>query len=189
MEVSPRVRLAYETSHGAGLGTELWKFHHAVQDGLDGDPSVIDTYSLDIGLYKKLGLGTGSRVELSDGVRYNDFRDDNVTEEEDVTRFGGLGGFVGLRGWQHLGFKCDGYARMKWAMLFDDEAVDGGDSDYDVVRRQQEIALGVERCTSIGSCLASVRLGAEWIGLLEYQDGSEGDVVFSGLVLGLTLAR
>ena len=187
LETSVRIRLAYETNEGVGLRGEFWQFEHAESDGLNGDPSSIDTYNVDLGLYKKLRLGRGSRIELSGGVRYNDYRDLNVTND-DPTSFGGVGGYFGLHAAQELGFKFQGYARMKWAMLYDglQQQID---LDFDTTRRQQEMALGIGRCARIGNCLANLRVGYEMLNLQQYENSNEGDVGFSGLCLGITLAR
>lgn len=189
LETSVRIRLAYETNEGVGLRGEFWQFEHAESDGLAESPSSIDTYNVDLGLYKGLRLGRGSRIELSGGVRYNDYRDMNVTDEDDPTSFGGVGGYFGLHAAQELGFKFQGYARMKWAMLYDAQERDDLDLAFDTTRRQQEMALGIERCARIGNCLANLRVGYEMLNLQQYEDGSEGDLGFSGLCLGITLAR
>ena len=195
LETSYRFRLAYETKEGVGLRSEFWQFRHSQSAGPDNrEARSVETYNLDFGLYKKLGLGRGSKVEISGGFRYNDFNDNNFSDFEDRYRFGGAGGFFGLHAWQELGCEFRGYARVKWAMLYDGNTRNDYDDeevrfDYNTTRTQQELALGVERCASIGHCLATLRVGAEFLNLQEYEDDSEGDIGFSGLCLGITLCR
>lgn len=191
LESSARIRLAYETNEGSGLRGEFWQYEHAESEGLDGSPTSIDTYNVDLGLYKKLRIGRATGLELSSGVRYNDFQDFNLVEDGESTSFGGVGGYFGLHTTQNFGFKCRGYARIKWAMLYDAERSeqDGEVRRFDVTRRQQELAFGLEREGRIGNYLASLRVGYEMLNLQQYEDGDEGDVGFSGLCLGVTFTR
>lgn len=157
---------------------------------MEGDLSVLNTYNLELGLYKGLRLGRSSKIELSGGVRYNDYQDQNYSDENDeLTSFSGLGGYFGVHAWQGLGFKFNGYTRIKWAMLYASSEREGDDLVYDTTRRQQEMALGVVRCANIGSCLATLRVGSEWLNMQGYEGGSEGDIGFSGLCLGITIAH
>lgn len=186
-EVSPRMRLGYETADGAGVRMQYWAFDHSVTDGQNGAPSSVDTYNIDLELYRGFEIVNGLDLEVSGGVRYSDFFDRNVSDAGQVTSFRGLGGFLGIKATQDLIFDTQGYVRYKVAMINDDSQ-DNGAVGFDANRTQQELALGIEKDLCIYSIEATGRIGYEWQEWGGYQDDSDGGLMFSGYVFGLDFA-
>ncbi len=185
---APRFRVGYESALGAGARIQYFAFDRAVANGHNGALSSIDVFNIDAEIYKQLDLGEAASVEVSGGIRYNDYSDQNVADAGQQTAFSGFGGYVGVQAWHDIGFNFRGYARGKWAILSGD-GNDNGTVEFDVNRTHQEIAVGVERCVEVRNVVATLQAGYEWQDWDQYQDNTDGSVGFNGFVLGVNFRR
>lgn len=160
-ESTPRFMLAYETARGAGVRAEYLSFDHAEGVGLAGNLSSIDMANLDIGIYKRIGLGQSTNVEFSGGVRFNEYDDQNWAIDAQSTSFSGWGGYLGMQAWHDLGWDTSGYVRGKWAVLMGNGGAFGV-KGFDLALTQQELAIGLEKTFCVCGVEAAVHGGWEW---------------------------
>jgi hypothetical protein len=185
-EASPRLALGYVTCDGLGARVRYWEYN---QDNNNNTESV-DTYNIDLELFQEICVSCNTTIEISAGIRYNDFdeRRANVglpAAAAGNTSFSAYGGVIGV---QVNRDTCYGtlYARTRYAILMDDihvNAVNGIDHKVD----QTEVALGVSRDFCLAGMAGSVHAGAEWWNWGEYSLADDS-VGFGGFVFGVSTA-
>ena len=205
-EFSPRLTVAYVTPCGLGLRLRWWDYEHK-NNAIDSSSSLeIDTYTCDIELFEQVCIGNWF-VEISGGVRYNDWResmidDTNVWE----TVFCGTGGVIGVEVTRPIPIGAL-YMRGRGAIMMDDREVYNPPAIQhqprtDSVQGITEIAFGYEcqRRLSNGMLIFG-RLGFElqnWFNYSAHFDSpppaeqiltGQSDVGFGGfgLLVGLGL--
>lgn len=186
-EATPRIFLAYETAEQVGIRFRYFEFNNSYAAGQNGAPSSIDTYNIDLEIYRSLCLTRGFELEVSGGLRYNDYRDVNYGDAGQRTQFAGVGGLLGLKATQDLGFGLQGYARGTWAFITD-QSNDNGAVGYDTNRAQQELGLGLESDFCVRGIAMTARAGVEWQDWDGYQDDADGSIGLQGFVLGIDTA-
>ncbi len=207
---APRFVAGYEACNGLGIRGRYWFFDHSAVTN-DGVEYAIDTYNLDVEGYKRIALGSQTSIEMSGGIRYNEFeQSDNFTNIETGSLglsngFKGIGGTVGLQGNHRFGNGLGLYARARWSIVQGDDLLgDAGGFENDVLpylqpdstHSQTEIGIGIDwsRCLANGAVL-TVGVGGEWQQWDEYAVGRDGagetvlaDAAFGGLVAKLGVA-
>lgn len=208
-DVSPRLTLGYVSPDGLGVRVRWWEYNHASDSaygqgdvaGQTGDPSQIsvDTYTIDIEFYEELSVGCYSTLEISGGIRYNEFEEQIIAN---TNRFSGFGGLIGAELNRSLAIGGSVYARARLAILMDDkkvilasESVPVQSTLLDSTQGMTEIGFGYEysRCLCGGSILTA-RVGAEWQNWFNYSStsingtyGGPSDVGFGGFLVGVGL--
>ena len=206
----------YERCDGLGIRGRYWFFDHSATTDVPTRPGpfaptiagtvlAIDTYNLDLEVYKRINLGCQTSLEVSGGIRYNEF--DQSDSLGLSNGFKGIGGTVGLQGNHRFGNGLGLYARARWSIVQgDDELVSGGGFDDwrtpfvepDATHSQTEIGIGIDwsRCLANGAVL-TVGVGGEWQNWDEFAVGRDGyadgetvlaDVGFGGFVAKLGVA-
>jgi hypothetical protein len=203
---APRFVAGYERCDGLGIRGRYWFFDHsATTDGEVPTVLAIDTYNLDLEVYKRIALGCQTSLEVSGGIRYNEF--DQSDSLGLSNGFKGIGGTVGLQGNHRFGNGLGLYARARWSIVQgDDELADDGGFyntytpllEPDATHSQTEIGIGIDwsRCLANGAVL-TVGVGGEWQNWDEFAVGRDGfsngetvlaDVGFGGFVAKLGVA-
>lgn len=174
-EITPRITLGYITDSGLGFRARWWEFDHSGDPVFPGTGVAMDvnTYTIDFELFERIHLNDCWTIELSAGVRYNDFEETMVDPIPAAARrntFEGWGGVVGFEATRTLGRWGGLYARVRGSMLNDDREVRnvraGDDQNAnlrDVTVGTTELALGYEynRTLQSGTLLVA-RVGYEW---------------------------
>jgi hypothetical protein len=203
-EPAPRFVAGYERCDGLGVRGRYWFFDHSAATDV-GSVYGINTYNLDLEGYKRIALGYQTSLEVSGGIRYNEF---DQSDSLGLSKgFKGIGGTAGLQANHRFGNGLGLYARARWSIVQgDDELVSAGrffDSrepflEPDATHSQTEIDFGIDwsRYLANGAVL-TVGVGGEWQQWDEYAVGRDGfgagetvlaDAGFSGFVAKLGLA-
>ena len=184
-DYAPRFTVEYQACNGAGARLTYWDYDH---EGFGAAPSAIDTSNFDLDIFRRTQIGCGTDIEMSAGLRWHDYQDFNWAVGG-VTDFDALGGSIGLRVRQQLGFGIVGYARGKWSILMNDAinstAVPA--LQFDAVRDHQEIAFGFQNSFCVGKTLTTAHAGLEWMNWNGYDDNGDGAIGFSGFAFGATV--
>lgn len=212
-DVSPRLTLGYVSPDGLGVRVRWWEYIHSADSAYDpyqgdvagqtGNPSQIsvDTYTIDIEFYEELSVGCYSTLEISGGIRYNEFEEQIGIAN--TNRFSGFGGLIGAEFNRSLAIGGSVYARARLAILMDDkkvvtrpnQSVPVQSTLLDSTQGMTEIGFGYEysRCLCGGSILTA-RVGAEWQNWFNYSStsingtyGGPSDVGFGGFLVGVGL--
>jgi len=176
--ITPRLTLGYLFDSGLALRARYWEY---AQTGnavfpASGVAMGVDTYTIDIELFEVFDLNDQWSVEISGGVRYNEFAELMVDPSPAPTQtrlnyFEGWGGLVSLEGKRSLGRWGALYARGRGAVLMDDALVlngplaGGARQDallVDAVHGMTELALGYEISRYWRRSLITFRAGYEW---------------------------
>lgn len=187
-EASPRITLGYVSCDGWGARIRWWEYDHdAIAAG--DDVVDVDTYNIDFEIFQEVCLNCCTSVEISAGIRYNEFQflRENGSVATDLHDFSGVGGMFAIEGRRDLGCGLGVYARLREAIMTGDMVLDGRD-EVDVTRPITEIAFGV----AYGSCNWNVHAGLEWQNWANYTEGPAflnldqevNDIGFAGFVLG-----
>lgn len=205
-EISPRLSVGYVGSDGLGARIRWWDYSHNNTGTLNNVANRtldVDTFNLDFELFESVQLSCCTSVELSAGIRYNDFAE-TITTAGAVTQvdsFSGYGGLFGLKAKRDVSLGGNVYARWNTAIMMSDHtnsrAAAGTRTNFDVVQTQTELGLGYEyaTCLSTGGVL-TLRAGVEWSHWTDYTTDLGGtaqnrlgneDVGFGGFVLGVGL--
>jgi hypothetical protein len=192
---SVRLTLGFQNADGLGVRTRLWDYDHSGADAVNGLIFGVDTFNIDMEAFQAIQLTDLTSVELSLGIRYNDFREsvsDGVIEEQ--VSFAGFGGIAGIKARrQMLGGAA--YANVNSAILMDDVTFSlTGDPPlapitlFDSVVTQTEIGAGYEWCryTESGAKIW-LRAGYEWwvwTGYSSFFLGGDDQLGFGGFVFG-----
>jgi hypothetical protein len=216
-EIAPRLSLGYVGPGGLGVRFRYFDFSHDTGGVANaGDQSqLVDTYNIDVELFREIEIGCATTLEWSAGVRYNDFKNryfvltdpagPDVDGEQD--QFSGWGLTFGLQMNQCLG-PGNFFGRARLAILQDQDAtstdffgpvnapITASTVVLDEMVMQTEIAIGYEisRCTNFG--VLTGRIAYEMQFWEEYDVANANPVGnntsfdgFDGIVLGLELAR
>ncbi len=194
---SPRLTLGYEGPSGFGARVRYWEY-----DQVNKAQNVsVDTFNLDFEVFQEIQLNSNTSVEMSAGIRKNDFEeiDSGVFPLLGIvipTSFSGWGGLLGVEvnRESRLGTL---YAHGRYAVLMGDidtaTTAWGGliptptttaFSGIDHTGHQMEIGLGIERSFELLGATATATAGVEWSNWSNYSYEFRS-VGFGGLVLGL----
>jgi hypothetical protein len=181
-ELNPRITLGYVGCDGLGARARYWRYDENATS-VDGDNVSVDTYNLDFEVFQVVELGSCTCLDISAGLRYNDF-EHNRSDGNQIDGFDGLGGMVALEAHRDLCNGFGGYARLREVIMMDDAIIDDNEEN-DVTRPITEIAIGV-RYTN---CNWSLNAGYEWQNWGNYtgdsnEDDLTNDIGFSGFVVG-----
>jgi hypothetical protein len=210
-EVAPRITVGYAGSDGFGARLRWWDYDHTAGTN-DGNNSfmTVDTFTLDVELFDTICCGPCWALEVSGGIRYNEFDErmvDVPSNDERLNSFEGWGGIVGLELRRSIGCNSALFARTRGAILMDDKTVfnrDGSVIGNNTVLRDStqgmvEIALGFEYCTQLdyGMTLFA-RAAGEWQNWYNFSSSfnpdedefcAPSDVGFGGFVFSVGVAR
>ena len=165
-EISPRITLGYRAPDGLGLRVRWWEYDHE-----NGDSTLeVDTYNFDIELFEEISVGSCSSMEVSAGIRYNEFEENDLDDGESHS-FEGFGGLFAVEANRELAIGGAAYARLRQAILMDDYDADGTEL-VDVVVGMTEIGLGYETTLISGCYCVTGHAGIEW---QQWHDYSNGD--------------
>lgn len=190
-EFAPRITVGVNALDGLGARAR-WFDYRVVQGGVTaGDTLTIDTYSFDVELFDRYVLSPCTTVELSGGVRYNDFTermfDNEGAGELRENSFDGYGGLIGAE-IRRRAWGGEVFARTRGAVLMSDRTTSnvtsGVDLLTDTTQGMLEIAIGVERSTQLrNGMVLRLRAGGEWQNWFNYSSAFSGtdENVFEGL--------
>lgn len=199
MHFAPRYTLGYYMAPGLGLRARYWHFSDNWTAPQPGGLAV-DTRVLDIEVFKQLRFGDGFSLELSGGLRYNQFAE-AMNDNGDIrtNNFQGFGIVGGLEARQVLANWATIYGKSRLAILVDDkDRFNTGLSEtlYDTPVGMLEIGAGLE-CgwnyrngsrfyTRIGGEIQNwFNYSSNFDGITESRWTGASDVGFVGLVFGL----
>lgn len=172
-EFAPRLTFGFVGRSGLGTRIRWFEFDETAAANDAGDFLGVDTYTVDIEAFERFSLNRCWDLELSGGVRYNEFDevmfDASGGSETRRNSFTGWGGILGLTASRNVGDWGGVYGRVRQSVLRGDKLVENEDDDVDSVTLQDsifgvtELAMGWEytRETNRGSLL-SLRAGYEW---------------------------
>jgi len=205
-ETSPRITVGYRSPDGLGTRLRWWQYDHQNHSGRS--PYAIDTYNVDLEVFEEFSLGSCTSIELSAGIRYNEF--DQFSDDDDTDigpgfgwyAFDGFGAIVGIEARRSMSCNSAIYARLRQAVLMDDYVVmdnyaphgdespvngKGKDIIHDTVVGMTEIALGYETSlASSGRYSVNGRVGVEWQQWHNYLAGI-WDSGFVGVTAGVSV--
>ena len=166
LKAAPRITVGYTAANGMGIRARWWEFSQ-VETGNAQDPADfidVDTYTVDLELFHNLALNDVFDMEISGGVRYNDFREalHDVSSGADrlhLNEFDGIGllGALEFRG--HLYRHGAVFGRGRIAGVVGDKIAFDDITDpvllNDTIQGMYELALGYEysRTLSNGTVL------------------------------------
>jgi hypothetical protein len=187
-EVAPRLTAGYIFGNGLGFRARYFEWDH-LQSTLNANPIEyldVDTYNIDLEVFEKFQVNRNWMVEISAGVRYNEFRETLRDQDEfRIHDFDGWGGIVGLEATRSLGRWGGLYARARGALMEGDKFVqneDGGnqilETDFidDSTQGMTELAIGYEISRYFGRSLVTFRGGYEWQNWFNYSSAFVGPV-------------
>ena len=191
-EASPRITLGYANCNGRGVRVRYWDYDHDTRSD-DGGLIDVDTYNVDFELFQVLSLPCRTTLDMSVGIRYNDFFhffEDGVLGQEQHS-FDGIGGMFALAGRVDLNCNLSAYARFREVIMMDDAQFDTlGGLENDVTRPIPELGFGL----LYRSCNLVAHAGVEWQNWGNYTsnglvnlDGEPHDIGFAGFVVGAGL--
>ena len=210
---TPRLTLGLVSGDGLGVRMRYWEY---AQVGGAVFPSTgvsmnVDTYTFDVELFEDIRFNDRWSLEISGGIRYNEFDEVMIDTNPAVTRlnsFTGFGGIIGLEATRSLGRWGALYARGRGAIMADDKTVREISATphsailTDSTQGMTEIAIGYEYSRLVGNCRLAFRVGYEWQNWFNYSSNyspfttnpgnlppsftGAGDVGFNGV--GLQLA-
>lgn len=216
---SPRLTVGVIGDSGVGGRIRYWEYAHAgvAVFPATGVAMTVDTYNIDVEMFERVAVTDCWDLELSGGMRYNEF-DESMTDAAPAAfrqnSFTGYGGIVGLEAIRKFGSRASAYGRARFGILQDDHTVFNTgpagtqnailrDSTHDVL----ELAMGIEwnRVTNGGN-LVFGRIGYEWQHWSNYssaftpitttppgnpqaQFAGQSDVGFGGLAFALGFER
>lgn len=172
---TPRFTVGFVSDSGIGARLRYWEFAQsgAPVFAASGAAMTVDTYNLDFELFERFQVTNCWDVEISAGIRYNEFDEsmsDPIPASTRFNSFTGFGGILGLEGIRHLGAYGSLYSRARFGILQDDHFVSnlnvGAAQNavlLDCTHTMTELAFGYERTfeTSRGRLFFG-RLGYEW---------------------------
>lgn len=167
-ELSPKVTLGYQGCNGLGTRISYWRYDHSADIGTTAGQYIdVDTFIIDAEFYRQVQFGNCWGLEVSGGVRYQDFREDLNDPDRGTplfsSNFDGLGVTVGFE-LDHSVTCCTSlYARGKFAVLMGDSTItNGAVQPYtDTIVQQTELGVGVEHNRTIGCRNVYFRGGLE----------------------------
>ena len=192
-EVNPRLTLGYAGCDGLGMRVRYWQYDENTLSN-NGNVISVDTYTIDFEVFQCIDLGSCTSVEISGGIRYNEFdmfREGVVLDGNDS--FQGFGGIVAIEANRQLNCNWSAYGRFRQVILSDDFFANqiGNDSEFDGIRDVTEVALGI----NYHGCRWTLNAGYEWHLWSNYTRGTSAnldietsDVGFAGFVLGAELS-
>ena len=200
-EASPRLTLGWVSNNGLGIRTRYWDYDQS-SSGASSPPDRIDvdTYTIDIELFERICLNNCWSLEISGGLRYNEF-EELILDQPGTEGFGirlnafdAWGGVAGLEVTRSLGRLGGLYARSRGAILMDNKFVGNLQPInqvaqvailQDTTQGMTELALGYEfnRCLNSGALL-TFRAGWEWQNWFNYST-SFSEVTQQGLNAGV----
>jgi hypothetical protein len=186
---SPRVTLGYMNCSGMGARVRWWDYDHNTRS-VDNDLVSVDTYNIDFELFQVFDMTSRTAVEISGGIRYNDFYhfyQDGIAGTNEEHSFDGIGGMFGIEARASVFRNWSVYGRLRELIMMDDAVFDQSGRENDTTRLITEIALGIQ----YNRCNWSAHAGFEWqnwgnytsAGLLNLDDEAH-DVGFGGFVVG-----
>ena len=215
---TPRITLGWVTDSGLGARIRYWEF---AQAGTAVFPATgvsmgADPYTFDMELFEMIQLNDVWAVELSGGIRYNEFSEnmlDPIPTAARLNTFHGFGGILGMEAIRSLGRFGGVYFRARGSILHDDRTVTNigtGLTENALINDSTvgttELALGWEYARFLQSgALFRFRTGYEWQNWYNYSSAftpvttapgnapasfaGTSDVGFSGFTLSLGLER
>lgn len=185
-DITPRITLGYVTDSGLGFRTRFWEFDHGQQSEGGGNEFLdVDTFNIDFELFERFSLTSCWDVELSGGMRYNQFEEHMRDLGQDrINRFNGWGGIVGIEATRKLSGRSGMYGRLRQAVLVDDKMVQNEglllpvrEDLRDVTVGMTELALGWEyRRAFAGNSMLTFRSGYEWQNWQNFSSSFTGPV-------------
>lgn len=182
---SPRLTLGYVGCDGLGARLRYWEYDQSTRS-VANQVIAVDTYYIDLEMFQAIELGSCTSVELSGGIRYNEFDMDRSGARRDS--FNGFGGMLAIEARRDIGCNLTAYGRFRQVLLSDDFFASGASQDEnDAIRANQEISLGV----MYTNCNWTINAGYEWQMWQNYTRGvalnideETDDVGFAGFVVG-----
>ena len=196
-DFAPRVTLGYVACDGLGIRVRYWDMEADNNNGAS-----IDTFTLDTELFQEYDLGCYTSLEVSAGIRYNEWTEEGLRNTDTFTGFGGI---VGIEVTRSVAVGGSLYARLRQSIMMDDFSSSGwwtdndnGSSRLDTTRNITEIGLGWQTsCCLCDGAELTVHVGVEWqnwanyaeshtIGVsgVDYDGVSTEDAGFGGFVIG-----
>ena len=191
-EVAPRFTIGYVTDSGLGYRMRYFQFDQANTTGFNDNETLgIDTWTVDFELFERIQLNRNWTIELSGGVRYNEFDEEMIdfdggVLERRINAFDGWGGIIGLQANRRIGQYWGVYGRVRGAIMVEDVFRRNTASflgqpitiDEDLIASTQgmmELAIGWEYNRPLNNgALLFARLGYEFQTWYNYSSAFDG---------------
>ncbi|MCA9267572.1 MAG: hypothetical protein KDA41_03845 [Planctomycetales bacterium] len=177
----PRITLGAVTCTGWQFRARYFQFDHSAT--IEALPYSVDTYNIDFEVARAFCVGCDGVIELSGGVRYNEYEHFEYGNTEPDQTFTGFGLLLGVEG----RFACGGgqlYGRCRHAILAGDDVDPNSLDQYgDTVKSQTEMGVGFETTCCGARATWRLRAGFEYQHWVNFEDESE-DIGFAGFLLG-----
>jgi len=169
-DLSPKITLGYQGCNGLGARASYWRYDHSADIGTAPNHFIdVDTFIIDAEFYRQVQFGNCWGLEVSGGVRYQEFleslNDPDRTASLFSSDFSGLGVTVGFELQHAVTCRTSLYTHGKFAVLMGDSILTGGQNGVrpfnDTVIQQTEIGIGVEHNRTIGCRNVYFRGGLE----------------------------
>lgn len=176
---TPRLTFGYAGAGGLGIRARYWEFDQRGDARFPptGAAMGVDTWLLDVEVFERVQMNDCWDVEISGGLRYNEFEEvltDPIPLGNRLNAFDGWGGVLGLEARRSLRLGSM-FVRARGAILQDGDKVvrnfgaaapaTGATQDAlltDVTHSALELAIGYEVARETRFGLAFMRLGYEW---------------------------
>ncbi|MEK6235640.1 MAG: hypothetical protein N2C14_13105, partial [Planctomycetales bacterium] len=183
-ELTPRFTAGWAGRDGLGVRGRYWQFDHAAGANEGGGSHIeVDTYTIDLEAYDLIDLNCDWQLEISGGVRYNDFRESLFNPAlTTVHTSANYGGIVGLEAIRSVTDCLAVWGRFRGSLLMGDRRSQDGFENMvlrDATQGVLELSIGSEynQKLSCGS-VVFVRSSAEWQHWMDYT--SEFDLGIAG---------
>lgn len=196
-ELAPRISIGAVTCDGLGTRLRYWDYSHsnpAPEGG--GSRLEVDTFNFDVEVFDCIQLSCNTTLEVSGGMRYNEFSEIVVNTGRQLSHdFSAPGILLGAEVRRTPSFGGQLYGGIRGSLLMSDMDVRdtffGNFRRLDTVQSVLEMGGGYQYCTHIGHTLVTAKVGVEWQQWMNYSDSldfgwnSPTDVGFGGFVLGV----
>ncbi len=207
-KTAPRLTVGWISDGGLGARIRYFEFDQGLASRNGGIEGLgVDTFTIDFELFEKVCLNKNWTLELSGGVRYNEFEElmtdslapfgpNFIVGEQRVNRFNGWGGVLGVQANRKIGRYGSVYGRMRGSIMADDKFVGNsislggppmgiGENLVDSTLGMTEIAIGYEYNRVLGNgSLLFARAGFEWQNWYNYSSSFAGPIDTPGPSLG-----
>lgn len=208
-EIAPRVTLGYAGADGFGFRVRWWEYDHRETARDQQSHLAVDTYTIDAEVFDIVQLNCNWMLQISGGVRWNEFEELAFDVPEDalrINRFHGAGGLLGMEVRRCLSPCSALFMGARMAILMDDKQVINTGTPVDVrlrdsVQGMLELSLGYEVSCDLGcNTICFARVAGEWQNWFNYSSayspidneaafGGASDVGFGGVSISLGLTH
>ncbi len=211
-KVTGRVELGWQFSGGHGIRVRYWSFDESFPTVAGGGQFLsVDAENFDVEWFKDFKIAEKASIELSAGIRSNEFQELMVeppnmvdpTLEIRENRVDGEGAVVAAQFSKSFTGHVGLFARIRGALIRGDKFIDNFDApnalEEENTHINSEFALGAEFYKELANGTLIFRVGGEWQEWDDYSSNfrstgdrtfeGASDVSFSGFMFSVSMTR